>query len=179
MDKIYQKRNPIMKNSSTGRFGGFTLIELLVVVLIIGILSAIALPQYRVAVAKARFTQLVTLATSIVQAQERYFLTNGEYALDYQALDIGMPPAKSVTSGADCSSAFHYENFWICLYIYGGAPVAVQGWIENEAVSYVVYYQGGTRECRAYEPDKKLGAQVCQSAGMRLTASKTGYDIYQ
>ena len=168
-----------MKNRSTGRLGGFTLIELLVVVLIIGILSAIALPQYRVAVAKARFTQLVTLATSIVQAQERYFLANGEYALDYQALDIVLPPAKSVTSGNDCSAKFYYGTFEICLFKEDNRPLAVQGWIENEAVSYVVNYQSGTRECRAYGTDKKLGAQVCQSAGMRLTASMTGYDIYQ
>ena len=65
----------------------FTLIELLVVVLIIGILAAIALPQYEKAVKKARFTQLVIATRAIVEAQKAYYMANGYYATN--AADLG------------------------------------------------------------------------------------------
>ena len=77
----------------------FTLIELLVVVLIIGILSAIALPQYEKAVEKSRATEGVMLTRAILDAQQRYYMANGTYTKDLEDLDIEIPGSEGSISG--------------------------------------------------------------------------------
>jgi len=69
----------------------FTLIELLVVVLIIGILAAVALPQYQKAVEKSRATQAITLIKSAYQAAKVYQLATGEWPSSFDELGIDIP----------------------------------------------------------------------------------------
>ena len=76
------------------RTAGFTLIELLVVVLIIGILSAIAIPQYFKVVAKGRVAEAQQFINQLTNAQEAYLTKFGSYYagdLTASRFDIALP----------------------------------------------------------------------------------------
>lgn len=103
-------------NAILGR-KGFTLIELLVVVLIIGILSAIALPKYEEATERARIAEAITMTKIIGRANQRYFLATGEYADHIDKLDIEIP-GESVY-GTGTGNRVQTKHF---IYTAGDAP---------------------------------------------------------
>ena len=90
---------------------GFTLIELLVVVLIIGILVAVALPQYQKAVEKSRMAEAITLLRAIANANQVFFVANGRYAAENEMdlLDVEIPGTPK-TSG-DKTTAIQTKYF--------------------------------------------------------------------
>jgi len=58
---------------------GVTLLELMTVVLVIGILSAIAIPSYRQYTMRAQRSDATAALLRIASAQEKFYLQNNTY----------------------------------------------------------------------------------------------------
>lgn len=86
---------------------GFTLIELLVVVLIIGILAAVALPQYRLSVEKTYAAEAMIQVRALAEAQKRYYLINNTYTSNFEDLDISFPG--QLQTGNDILTQTHWD----------------------------------------------------------------------
>lgn len=94
----------------TNKKEAFTLIELLVVVLIIGILTAVAVPQYQKAVEKTRATEAMFILKSIRELQDVYFLTHGTYTQNLTDLDIKIKNPKGFRVFIGSCSVYAYND---------------------------------------------------------------------
>ncbi len=119
----------------------FTLIELLVVVLITGMLSAIALPQYQKAVYKTRYGTMKIMAHALLQAQQVYYLANGTYSEKMSDLGVCTPDAQD----RKCT----FEWGYCALYDSNpdGGPYRVQCHNPDIGMSYQIFVQKRQRVC--------------------------------
>ncbi len=127
----------------------FTLIELLVVVLIIGILTAVALPQYTLAVNKTRFANLRTMATALIKASEAYYLANNEWPNNFDELALDLPGGFTASKVGTHSCGTN-SKMYCCMLRDGGLTPAIN--CGNNEYTFAFYSMhanpsigGGTR----------------------------------
>jgi len=140
----------------------FTLIELLVVVLIIGILAAIAVPQYQKAVLKSRLATIKVMTHAIYDAEQRYYLLRGNYTKNWNDLDIDI-------GEVDCSIN-SVNSYVFC---------SLKNKKGGKLLSYIITNTNEKKiRCDAYPADpNSLTNQICQEEINRATPNVC-YDDY-
>lgn len=169
--------------SLLGNSSGFTLVELMVVVAIIGILAAVAIPNYQKYQAKARQSEAKIALASIFTAEKSFNSENGSYtgcltqagfvpdgATRYYTIGF----TKAAADGATCGPAGGIACSW---YQYNGGAGA-----GTQCATADVAYQGATNTSpNAYAATVKQNATVAGATALKgdqLTSSAVSQNAF-
>ena len=165
-----------MKNTRNNK-SGFTLLELLVVVLIIGILAAIALPQYKMAVTKAKVASILPIMRRWKDAMQEYKLQHDSYEGD-AVVDANWP---SDWNNCEIDSNICESDYWSeCNANLDNGRVYCWREIDNNNEFEIVMYQHddsdyeelkGQLTCEAKGTE---GNKICKALGGKILESVEG-----
>jgi len=146
---------------------GFTLIELLIVVVIIGILATIALPQYQMAVGKARLSTLKDNARVIKNALDSYYLVNNAYTNNLSALDIELKGTYENQDSIHLRDGSHcYTTATVSRYVIY-CTRSILGTLTEYGIN-----NSGQRWCNVYSQKDDKANRLC-----RQETGKTGKEL--
>ena len=162
----------------------FTLVELLVVVLIIGILAAIAIPQYQKAIMKSRLSEAMLMVKNIKNQQELFYLQNDRYAENCKELGVELPAGAGEQGNNFALNKGSYYVYYHCNNEGNRASVSVRDKIAVSEASFLVsietYFDrdstgaiqemAGKSYCFSYFYG--LGAEACKELGKEKRNNK-------
>ncbi|WP_428040548.1 type IV pilin protein [Candidatus Avelusimicrobium fimicolum] len=161
---------------------GFTLIELLVVVLIVGILAAVAVPQYQTAVDKAKYSKIIPMTRALKDATEVYYMANGTYSFQIGDIDISGPAGCRFPAGDNivlCEDSW-YDILNNAQNVMGFVGARYQTTTEQNAYRIWLDHNNngkpaGQRECVAYDGTERAHRLCKAMGGVRVSEWSKDY----